>query len=220
MLLGGERYLCRIPVVEKVTQNSTAGAGVSSAEEEEKELTRVTDRGWELLQGMKGNCIYYLSGWWSYSFCYNKEVKQFHQLPPGKGVPSYPPMEDTHVQSYVLGKFPKKDGAKDAVDDDVDESVSKGTMELAKLQTKGETRYMVQKLAGGTTCDLTGKERKIEVQVSRTKTQYHVTRMANARPLTRGETVSLQSQLRGSHWHDQGGCHVLLPHGCLHPTPL
>jgi protein OS-9 len=36
---------------------------------------------------------------------------------------------------------------------------------LARLETKGEMRYLVQKLKGGTTCDLTGKERRIEVQV-------------------------------------------------------
>lgn len=137
---------------------------------------RATDRGWELLQGMQGDCIYYLSGWWSYSFCYNDEVKQFHQLPPGKGVPMYPPVEDTQVQSFVLGRFPKNaqsgDGVykQDARFSDDDDTVlfggqNKGTMELAKLETKGETRYMVQKLAGGTVCDLTGRERKIEVQV-------------------------------------------------------
>jgi len=36
---------------------------------------------------------------------------------------------------------------------------------LSKLETKGSTRYMVQRLSGGTECDLTGRERKIEVQV-------------------------------------------------------
>nr|GFD60541.1 hypothetical protein [Tanacetum cinerariifolium] len=77
--------------------------------EEEKELVRAADRGWELLEGMRGNCIYYLSGWWSYSFCYNNEVKQFHQLPPSRGVPIYPPVEDTSVHSFVLGRFSNKD---------------------------------------------------------------------------------------------------------------
>jgi hypothetical protein len=136
---------------------------------------------------MQEGCIYYLSGWWSYSFCYNGEVRQFHQLPPSKGVPLYPPVEDTNVESYILGRFPKKsksgkkgdvaqktlDGqqsGKDSVDDEGNvkkaEKKAEGTgSELATLETKGGARYMVQRLDGGTVCDLTRKERKIEVQV-------------------------------------------------------
>ncbi|TKA65467.1 hypothetical protein B0A55_09283, partial [Friedmanniomyces simplex] len=33
-----------------------------------------------------------------------------------------------------------------------------------ELVQRGESRYLVQRLGGGTTCDLTGKERRIEVQ--------------------------------------------------------
>jgi protein OS-9 len=33
-----------------------------------------------------------------------------------------------------------------------------------ELQVKGDTRYLVQKMEGGTTCDLTGKPRRVEVQ--------------------------------------------------------
>jgi hypothetical protein len=79
VVLQGQRYLCSIPTIpDEVPQNSTTTAEEAKAEEE-KELARATDRGWELLEPMKDNCIYYLSGWWSYSFCYKKQVKQFHQ---------------------------------------------------------------------------------------------------------------------------------------------
>ena len=33
-----------------------------------------------------------------------------------------------------------------------------------ELQVKGETKYLVQRMEGGTTCDLTGKPRRVEVQ--------------------------------------------------------
>lgn len=168
-------------IPEEVPQNSTATAEQAKAEEE-KELMRAADRGWELLDGMQGQCIYFLSGWWSYSFCYKDEVKQFHQLPPSRGVPIYPPVEDTTVKSYVLGRFSEKgkkkgketrktlgreDGTKEeVVNDEVVKEKNQGMgLELAKLETKGSTRYMVQRLSGGTECDLTGRERKIEVQV-------------------------------------------------------
>ncbi|KAK8197318.1 glucosidase II beta subunit-like protein-domain-containing protein [Phyllosticta capitalensis] len=174
LVLHSRPYLCRIPVLD-TTGNRTASNATQSAADEEKELIRATDRGWELLKGMQGNCIYFLSGWWSYSFCYNDGVKQFHQLPPGRGIPIYPPVEDESVTSYILGRFPeddKKKGKKDIEAEEAnmdDEGNSKGPKKdedtaVARMETKGESRYLVQKLTGGTTCDLTGKERKIEVQ--------------------------------------------------------
>lgn len=187
MVLDNQRYLCSIPIVPTEEAQNNTSAHEQAKEEEEKELMRATDRGWELLEGMQGNCIYYLSGWWSYSFCYKDEVKQFHQLPPSRGIPNYPPVEDTSVNSFILGRFPEqkgkkgKKGAKDErktlggkdreeerIDDEGEylneEGKDKG-LEVPRLETKGSTRYMVQQLGGGTECDLTGRERKIEVQV-------------------------------------------------------
>jgi Glucosidase II beta subunit-like protein len=124
--------------------------------DQEKDLVTAADRGWELLQDLEGKCMFFVSGWWSYSFCYNSQIKQFHQLPPGSGGPIYPPQEDPSTPSYVLGKFDdKRTNAR--------ESGTK-TSVTTELQTKGETRYLVQKLGGGTACDLTGKERRVEVQ--------------------------------------------------------
>ncbi|KAF1837490.1 hypothetical protein BDW02DRAFT_518795 [Decorospora gaudefroyi] len=182
VVLHGQRYLCSIPVIpEETPQNSTTSAEeAKAAEEKEKELMRATDRGWELLEGMRGNCIYYMASWWSYSFCYKDEVKQFHQLPPSRGVPIYPPVEDTNVQSYVLGKFRKEEksekadarktlgseqGSKEAFDDEGNtrDDEEKG-LQLLRLETKGSSRYMVQRLTDGTECDLTGRPRKVDVQ--------------------------------------------------------
>ncbi|KAF9699527.1 hypothetical protein EKO04_002541 [Ascochyta lentis] len=180
VVLQGQRYLCSIPMIpDEVPQNDTTTAEEAKAEEE-KELVRATDRGWELLEGMRGSCIYYLSGWWSYSFCYKDEVKQFHQLPPSRGVPIYPPVEDTSVHSFVLGRFSKGDkrkkddarkmlgseqGSKNAFDDEGNVSdEEEKALETPRLESKGSSRYMVQRLSDGTECDLTGKPRKIDVQ--------------------------------------------------------
>ena len=100
--------MCSIPIIpEEVAQNDTTSAEDAKAEEE-KELVRATDRGWELLEGMRDNCIYYLSGWWSYRFCYKGEVKQFHQLPPGRGVPIYPPERTKAYTVLCLEDFLQK----------------------------------------------------------------------------------------------------------------
>ncbi|PVH99486.1 hypothetical protein DM02DRAFT_594193 [Periconia macrospinosa] len=178
VVVKGQRYLCSIPVIpDEEPQNSTVSAEEAKAEQE-KELVRATDRGAELLQGMQGNCIYYVSGWWSYSFCYMDEVKQFHQLQTGRDLPIYPPVEDTSVKSFILGRYSeqhkteKKKGRKTLgneqgskeVDDEDATKKQETALDLPRLETKGSSKYMVQHLSGGTECDLTGKDRKIEVQ--------------------------------------------------------
>jgi protein OS-9 len=188
VVLDGQRYLCSIPIIpEKQPLNSTTSAEEAKAEEE-KELMRAAHRGGELLEGMEGSCIYYMSGWWSYSFCYNGEVKQFHQKAPSRNVPIYPPEEDKTVESYILGRFPKTGkGAKtekgsqktldgeqssdEAYDDEGnakarEDRTSGSGADVARLETRGNARYMVQRLGSGTRCDLIRKDRKIEIQVS------------------------------------------------------
>lgn len=171
-----QRYLCSIPQVETIVEQTNENDTLSKAEQE-KELARANDRGWELLSGMQGNCIYYMHGWWSYRFCYNQDVKQFHQLPPSRGAPVYPPAEDPNEQEYLLGRYDESKLKGDVQAQSEERWEGEGALEVSEhatrkvgrqgeLVTRGESRYLVQKLAGGTECDLTGKERVIEVQVS------------------------------------------------------
>ncbi|EHA21551.1 hypothetical protein ASPNIDRAFT_45507 [Aspergillus niger ATCC 1015] len=160
MLLGEQRFLCQIPHVD--VDDRTNSTGHPHEADEQKELARAMDRGLELLREMEGKCMYYISGWWSYSFCYKNQIKQFHALPSGSGIPNYPPMEDHTTHSFILGKFPQGDGDEDEVEGAADQK--KPVTDVAELQTKGGSRYLVQRLDGGTKCDLTGRDRKIEVQ--------------------------------------------------------
>jgi protein OS-9 len=102
MYLNGEQQLCTIPIVNIPPRNETSEAEAKLAEA--KEIARATNKGWELLQGLEGNCLYYVSGWWSYAFCYNSEITQFHALPPQTGKPLLPPVRDTSTKEYVLGR--------------------------------------------------------------------------------------------------------------------
>jgi protein OS-9 len=179
MMLDGQPYLCSIPQVAMVDKKAGVNDTVTK-QEEEKELARATDRGWELLSGMQGNCIYFISGWWSYRFCYNEGVRQFHQLPPSRGVPPFPPVEDPGIEGYTLGSYANQDDAQEGITTkgrrehgvqsalDASELTAKKKSEFGygELVQRGESRYLVQKLDGGTKCDLTGKPRKVEVQVS------------------------------------------------------
>lgn len=181
--LGDVPYLCSIPY--PLVHNESVE--VPSPEEQEEEAARATSHGSELLKGMEGSCIFFNTGWWTYSFCYNKSVKQFHSLPPGRQIPLFPPTEDTSVQSFVLGKFghvsvqgtDKRDKAKMTIDagqgDNNREIGASGSSvvpnttnsSLARLERRGGLKYLVQDLTGGSKCDLTGKPRRVEVQVRR-----------------------------------------------------
>ncbi|KAJ5780848.1 hypothetical protein N7457_006008 [Penicillium paradoxum] len=154
MILEDRRLLCQIPHVTVDEHNATKDKE-NSKTEEQKELAHATDRGLELLREMEGKCMYYFSGWWSYSFCYQKQIKQFHALPAGRGIPHYPPIEDTDTHSFILGRF---------IEDKGEEAKQSTKTDVAELHTKGGSRYLVQHLGGGTKCDLTGRERKVEVQ--------------------------------------------------------
>ncbi|EEQ34850.1 Protein OS-9 [Microsporum canis] len=154
MVLNGQRFLCGIPNVATTGKDNTS-TPTPNPDEEAIELARATNRGLELLSDLEGKCLYYAAGWWSYSFCYMNEVRQFHARLPGKGVPVYPPAEDPDSTTYVLGRFQGNSGGSQS---------TAASTEVAALQTKGESWYLVQYLERGTICDLTRKPRKIEVQ--------------------------------------------------------
>ncbi|QIW98199.1 hypothetical protein AMS68_003717 [Peltaster fructicola] len=158
MMLDGQRFLCAIPDIATINDESGSHNDTLSKAEQEKELARANERGWELVSGMQGSCVYYTSGWWSYSFCYNGGVRQFHQLPAARGMPTWPPTEDPSTHGFSLGKYTGSDAKDDGV------STRSAPTRKGELVVKGDTRYLVQKLEGGTQCDLTGDERKVEVQ--------------------------------------------------------
>lgn len=155
MKLQAEVYLCSIPVLEpNPPENQTANELARA--EEARELSRATESGWELLSFLHDSCLYFGSGWWTYEFCKNTKIVQYHAAaltPAGQ-----PPVRDRGHHEYVLGRHPTlPDGTVHANDD--------GQPALpATVQTKGDQRYLVQKLEAGTTCDLTGRARTIEVQ--------------------------------------------------------
>lgn len=155
ILLHGYPHLCFIPEAKVNSGNDTAPQ--ASAADREKELDRAVSRASQLLQGMAANqCLYYSTGWWTYSFCYNGQVKQFHALPPGANGRVWPPQEDPTTPSYILGEFGGQ-ASSDSPQPDADRAPS------TEVRSKAEMSYLVQRLGGGTTCDLTGKDRKIEV---------------------------------------------------------
>lgn len=149
----GKPYLCAIPHVELKVNETDENAD----QETEHDLVAAASRGWQLLKDMEGqDCLFYTTGWWSYKFCYNSEVKQYHGVAPS-GQRTWPPVEDPSTPSYILGSYKSTQKKKPAIDAGRDPKPG-------DLQTQSETTFLVQNLDGGTPCDLTGKPRKIEVQ--------------------------------------------------------
>jgi protein OS-9 len=156
------RYLCSVPVIAPPPVLDRTATELAKAEEA-RELSRAMAKGWELMSGLDGHCLYYMSGWWSYSFCYGKGVVQFHAVPNGnKGGP---PVRDENSQEYVLGRVPELSSNPDTgAGADTDGETKSIAPPNAQLQVKGDQRYLMQRLEDGTICDLTGRPRTIEIQ--------------------------------------------------------
>ena len=153
MSSNGRSYVCNIPQI-KLAINETE---ITPEPTSEVDLIAAADRGWQLIKEMEGGqCLYYTTGWWSYVFCYNKYVKQYHALATSSQVRAWPPPEDPNTESYILGTY---ETLNDRMTLDASAHVKPG-----ELQTQSETTFLSQNLDGGTACDLTGKPRKIEVQ--------------------------------------------------------
>ncbi|KAG7108674.1 Protein OS-9 like protein [Verticillium longisporum] len=158
MHMAPSTYLCSIPILEPAgPENKTAND--LAKQEEARELARASAAGWNLINELDGTCLYYMSGWWSYRFCYNREILQFHALPLMPN--GEPPLRDPNTLEFVLGRGPK-DADEPAGHGSTNEKAAAAT--TTDLQVKGDQRYLVQRLDRGTICDLTGRERTIEIQ--------------------------------------------------------
>ena len=176
MTLHPHRYLCAIPVIEPPPAMNETATELAKAQEA-RELARASAHGWDLMNGLDGTCLYYVSGWWSYSFCYGHDVVQFHALPGS--LKSGMPVRDPQTMEFVLGRVqgarPRgggRGGNHNSGNDDGNGNGGQGEGNTGvaapppntELQVKGDQRYLVQKLEAGTVCDLTGRDRTIEVQ--------------------------------------------------------
>ncbi|KAI0184014.1 glucosidase II beta subunit-like protein-domain-containing protein [Xylaria flabelliformis] len=179
MSMPPHRYLCAIPTIEPVPAPNKTATELAKAEEA-RELARASAHGWDLINELDGTCLHYMSGWWSYRFCYGQDVVQFHAI--ASSVKGGPPMRDVNTAEYVLGRVPDPHVASRSSrrgqqqhqqqrreqTDQGDASTAPAPATPAPpntdLQVKGDQRYLVQRMGDGTVCDLTGRERTIEIQ--------------------------------------------------------
>ncbi|KAI1078570.1 glucosidase II beta subunit-like protein-domain-containing protein [Whalleya microplaca] len=168
MSMPPHQYLCAIPVIEAPPELNKTATELAKAEEA-RERARASSHGWDLMNGLDGTCLYYMSGWWSYSFCYGQDVVQFHALPAS--VKHGPPTRDPNTAEYVLGRIadPHSTSRSSRRGSQSPPPPDKGQPAGAvppntDLLVKGDQRFLVQRMGDGTICDLTGRERTIEIQ--------------------------------------------------------
>lgn len=165
-----QTYVCAIPVVQDRDWRPVL------AEWGPGELERAKSAGVELLAPLGRMCLYYVKDWWTYSFCYGREVRQYHEDKPmirGASVP--PPKPEDVVMNFVLGQFDGAGGAGAesggtsavvAASKRPENQQSGSGSEDGKIEIKavGEAHSLTYQLGKGTVCEVTGEARTIEVR--------------------------------------------------------
>ncbi|WWC68090.1 uncharacterized protein I206_102009 [Kwoniella pini CBS 10737] len=97
-------YLCLMPS-KNITDTQTAMIdSLDQIVESEDELDPL--QGWQAMSHLDGKCLFMKQGWFTYSYCHNSHIRQFHAAahphphPPGGLVP----VEDTKYDAYTLGQ--------------------------------------------------------------------------------------------------------------------
>ena len=138
-LENGSSYDCLLP------DETASGKGEKAKPKfkpGEKLPEALTEKVHAALRQDKHGCVVKVAGWWIYELCWNKHVRQFHQN--GQQVVE---------TEYFLGKGPSYrllDGA---------------TEELYYGESSLHGPYVSTTYYNGTECDLSGRERQVEVRV-------------------------------------------------------
>ncbi|XP_023634544.1 protein OS-9 homolog [Capsella rubella] len=145
----GGRFLCYLPKEEKATSGWTSSQqNISTVmmDTHKQVKLRTPD---ELLQSLE-KCIVRQEGWWSYEFCHEKYVRQVHTDD-----------ENKIVQEFLLGTF--------------DPEATAGFNQTVSDASDASQRYHSHVYTNGTTCDLTGSPREVEVRFVCAETRAMIT---------------------------------------------
>ncbi|KAL5697828.1 Protein OS-9 [Ranunculus cassubicifolius] len=143
----GQKYLCFFPKEEKtkprklITQQNATKLVLETEMTQDK--LKTPD---ELLEVLKGNCLYRQEGWWSYELCYKKALRQLHVE------------EDKIIQEFVLGVY----------DEEATLAFNQNLTDVSILKDPrskdASQRYHAHQYTNGTKCDLTNEPRETEVR--------------------------------------------------------
>lgn len=167
----GQAFLCTVPVVTEERKTVDAQAE-KDALVQAAERDRGLANGLALLEPMRNGCLYLRQGWFTYSFCYGSEIRQFHEIRVAGAIG---PAEDPESEAYSLGQMPESTSVVKAPKyGSGSAAVLRQERIPARLGGGGEAsqglgwdeggRYLSQTWSSGTVCDKTGLPREVEVQ--------------------------------------------------------
>ncbi|KAJ2523274.1 Protein OS-9 [Coemansia sp. RSA 1939] len=178
------KLLCKIPRVietqeeeeeEEEEEEKSSKDGAGEGEMSRTERRRAIERGVELLEPLKSDCITYVSEYWSFEYCHNMHVRQFHRSTPDRNgrvleveyrlgdYASRKPVGATTTAAAkeddgALDSAAVAHGARSSVPDGADAALT------TRISAIGRTRFLTQVWGGGTLCDITRQPRQVEVQ--------------------------------------------------------
>ncbi|KAJ2358928.1 Protein OS-9 [Coemansia sp. RSA 2618] len=167
------RFLCQIPRVDQNKSTFVSPAttpptakntstdndddeDASDREAQKKEAEQAIERGLELLQPLKSSCITYTTGWWTFEYCHERLVRQYHRMAPDK---------HGHAAEieYRLGEYTHR--KQRATLDPADTSGQHtDVVRATQIRRLGRKQFLTQVWAGGTVCDITRQPREVEIQ--------------------------------------------------------
>ncbi|CAN8275518.1 unnamed protein product [Cochlearia groenlandica] len=149
----GRRYVCYLPKEEESNSGWTStqhNVSTMMMETEKHVKLKTPD---ELLQPLNENCLIRQEGWWAYEFCHQKEVRQLHIE------------AEKVVQEFSLGVF----------DAEATSAFNQNVSDASFTKEDASQRYHSHIFTNGTTCDLTGTPREVEVRFVCAETRAMVT---------------------------------------------
>ncbi|GAA6000365.1 hypothetical protein JCM10207_007981 [Rhodosporidiobolus poonsookiae] len=162
----GQAFLCAVPAVTDEAKKRADAAAEADALIQAEEKERGLQHGLALLEPMRQGCLYQKQGWFTYSFCYGNEIRQFHEVRVAGAVG---PSEDPNADAYTLGLAPEPTAVPASLSPG--SALSKHDAQIPSRLGGGDHggwdeggRYLTQTWGGGTVCDKTGMPRTVEVQ--------------------------------------------------------
>ncbi|KAI9320907.1 hypothetical protein BX666DRAFT_1875459 [Dichotomocladium elegans] len=195
----GQPYHCTIPDTNE--DKTQPEADTSRDTLTGQEMQQSIERGLKLLEPLgKQGCLYFPTpGYWTYEYCHMRHVRQFHMDPKdqrqGGSVNTYS-LNPTFYLGYFNGAPPAAASGAERPENENTRQQTDLTHTRKKepaapttsLHSVGDQRFLTQRWSGGTTCDLTGKPRSIEIQ-------FHCDLQANDRISMFQEVATCQYQM-------------------------
>ncbi|KAG0095363.1 Protein OS-9 [Podila epicladia] len=155
----GQRWSCVIPPKPAIKVEEPPKKTPQEVAEEKRQNIK---RGLDLLQPLTKGCLLKTIDYWTYEYCHEKHIRQYHAV---KGVDGHYQI-DPNEKLYVLGTYEAPPGIQESAGNEASaqKSLSRKSGTMTDLVASQDKQYLVQRWENGDHCEIIGKPRKIEIQ--------------------------------------------------------